>query len=173
MNIVGNGQSFVYVIDISSSMQSGERLNLAKSQLKGSLRLLKPNQSFQILFYSEQTTQMKLRSRPVQDMYSADPVQVLLAEHEIDRVRPEGGTEHLQPILHALRLEPDVIYFLTDGDQPSLSRSDLLKVRRQNRSDASIHVIEFAAGAKESRELSWLQLLASQSGGKYSYVPVR
>ena len=173
MNIVGDGQSFVYVIDISSSMQSGERLNLARSQLKSSLRLLKPNQSFQVLFYNEVTTQMKLRGRIAEDLYLADPVKVLLAEQQIDRVRAEGGTEHLQPILHALRLEPDVVYFLTDGDQPKLSRNDLARVRDQNRSGANIHVIEFASGVKESRELSWLQLLASQSGGKYSYIPLQ
>lgn len=173
MNIVGNGRSFVYVIDISSSMGSGGRLNLAKSQLKSSLRLLKPNQEFQVLFYSYTTTQMKLRNRPADALYAATAVQVHLAEDEIDRVTPNGGTEHLQPILHALRLEPDVIYFLTDGDQPTLSRTELARIRRENRSGACIHVIEFASGAKESRDLSWLQLLAGQSHGKYSYIPIR
>lgn len=173
MNIVGNGQSFVYVIDVSSSMSNGGRLDLARSQLKSSLRLLKANQRFQVLFYNEFTTPMKLRNRPAKDMYAATTVQVQLAEQEIDRVTASSGTEHLQPLLHALRLEPDVIYFLTDGDQPRLSRSDLATVRRENRSDAQIHVIEFASGAKETRELSWLQLLASQSHGKYSYVPLK
>lgn len=173
MNIVGNGQSFVYLIDTSSSMGNSGRLDLAKSQLKSSLRLLKPDQKFQVLFYNYTTSQMKLRNRPDSDMYAATTIQVHLAEDEIDRVFPTGGTEHLNPILHALRLEPDVIYFLTDGDQPRLSRLDLQKIRRNNRSGASIHVIEFASGAKESRDLSWLQLLASQSHGKYSYIPIR
>ncbi|MEQ9412126.1 MAG: hypothetical protein RIK87_30730 [Fuerstiella sp.] len=173
MNIVGNGRNFVYVIDVSSSMGNGGRLDLARSQLKGSLRMLKANQRFQILFYNETTTQMKLRNRPAEDLFVADAVQIQLAEQEIDRVTATSGTEHLQPVLHALRLQPDVVYFLTDGDQPQLSRRDLETVRRQNRSGACIHVIEFASTAKESREVSWLQLLASQSGGKYSYIPVR
>ena len=173
MNIVGNGTSFVYVIDTSSSMDSGGRLELAKSQLKSSLRLLKPNQEFQVLFYNEVITQMKLRNRAEQDMYSATAVHVLLAEQEIDRVTPSSSTEHLQPILRALRLDPDVVYFLTDGDQPELSGHDLRTVKKHNRSGANIHVIEFASGAKETRDLSWLQLLALQSGGKYSYIPVR
>lgn len=173
MNIVGNGQSFVYLIDISSSMGNAGRLELAKSQLKSSLRLLKPSQQFQVLFYNETTMQMKLRNRPAKNMYSATAIHVQLAEDEIDRVTPGSGTEHLNPILHALRLEPDVIYFLTDGDQPRLSRLDLQKIRRNNRSSASIHVIEFASGARESRDLSWLQLLASQSRGKYNYIPIR
>lgn len=173
MNIVGEGDSFVYVIDVSSSMQSGERLNLAKSQLKGSLRLLTSNQRFQILFYNEWTTMMKLRHPPEQDMYRATELSVLLAEREIDRVRPEGGTSHLQPLLEALRLNPDVVYFLTDGDQPRLTRKQLRTVSTANRSGASIHVVEFGSGARESNELSWLEVLAAKSGGKYSYIPVR
>ncbi|MFY9256821.1 MAG: hypothetical protein WAO83_25435 [Fuerstiella sp.] len=167
MNVVGNGTSFVYVIDTSSSMATDGRLALAKSQLKASLRMLRPSQSFQILFYGDSTTQMKLRKRAIEDMYRATAVQVQLAGDEIDRVVANGGTEHMTPLLRALMLEPEVIYFLTDGDQPRLSKADLAEIRRRNRKDAQIHVIEFAAGLKESRQLSWLELLASQSGGTY------
>ena len=67
MNIVGNGQSFVYVIDTSVSMGGG-RLQLAMSQLKASLRMLKPRQTFQIVFYNSSTREIKLRNRPVQGL---------------------------------------------------------------------------------------------------------
>ena len=172
MNIVGTGQSFVYVIDISSSMGHGNRLALAKNQLMGSLRRLKPNQVFQVLFYHAMTTQMKLRDRAEEDLYPATPLHLQLAKAEIDRVTPTGGTVHLAPILHALRLEPDVVYFLTDGEQPGLSRSDLQTIRRHNRNGSQIHVVEFASGPRESRDISWLQVLAQQGGGKYSRIKV-
>ncbi|MEO2014753.1 MAG: hypothetical protein ABGZ53_10320 [Fuerstiella sp.] len=177
MNIVDGGSSFVYVVDTSSSMSEGSRMGLAKSQLKGSLRLLRPNQRFQILFYNEAITQMKLRRRALQDMYAATEVQVQLGAAEIDRVQPRAGTVHKAPLLRALDLQPDVIYFLTDGDKPALSTkgpgSDLDDIRRKNRKRTRIHVIEFGSGAKESRRESWLQLLAHQSGGVYKYIPVR
>lgn len=173
MNIVSEGQSFVYVIDVSSSMDSGERLNLAKSQLKGSLRLLTPQQRFQILFYNEWVTTMKLRHPPEQNMYRATELSLLLAEREIDRVRPEGGTSHFKPLLEAVEIQPDVIYFLTDGDQPRPTATEMKRVEAANRNGASIHVVEFGSGARESNEVSWLQLLAARSGGKYSYIPVR
>ncbi len=160
------------MIDISSSM-SGGRLELAKSQLKSSLRLLTPNQRFQILFYNDQVKPLRLRNRPKQDLYQATVVQVQLSEFAIDAETASRGTDHLQPLLAALRLEPDVVYFLTDGDQPGLSPADLKTIRRENRSEAQIHVVEFANGAKESRDLTWLQLLASQSGAKYVYIPQR
>lgn len=173
MNIVGNGQNFVYVIDISSSMANEGRLDLARSQLKGSLRLLKPNQKFQVLFYNDSTKQMVLRKRAVQDMYVGTAVQIHLAEAEIDRVRATGGTEHKSPLLRALMLEPDVVYFLTDGDTPALTRRDLATLRSRNRSGARIHVIEFATGPRESRQPSWLEALSSQSGGAYRRINLK
>ncbi|MCP4174116.1 MAG: hypothetical protein GY758_25470 [Fuerstiella sp.] len=177
MNIIDGGSSFVYVVDTSSSMSEGRRMGLAKSQLKGSLRLLRPNQKFQVLFYNEAITQMKLRRRTLQDLYVATEVHVQLAAAEIDRVQPRAGTEHKGPLLRALDLQADVIYFLTDGDNPALSTkgagSDLDDLRRLNQNRTRIHVIEFGAGPRESRRQSWLQLLAQQSGGVYKYIAVR
>ncbi|MCA9049608.1 MAG: VWA domain-containing protein, partial [Planctomycetaceae bacterium] len=176
MNIVDGGRSFVYVVDVSSSMSEGQRLELAKSQLKGSLHRLQPSQKFQVLFYNETTVQMRLRRRPADDLYTATAVQLQLADDEIDRVQPSGGTEHRTPLLHALRLEPEVVYFLTDGDQPELSTqgkdSDLAQLGRANRSGARIHVIEFGSGGRESRHVSWLELLAHRFGGRYQYIHV-
>ena len=177
MNIIDGGRSFVYVIDSSSSMAEGQRMDLAKSQLKASLQMLRPGQSFQVLFYNESTTQMKLRRQAPQDLYPATTICIQLADDEIDRITPSAGTEHLSPILHALRLEPDVIYFLTDGDQPRLStqgaNSDLAKISRANRAGTRIHVTEFGNGSRETRQVSWLELLAHQSGGQYQYIAVR
>lgn len=170
MNIVGNGKRFVYVIDISASMSNEGRLDLAKSQLKGSLRLLKPSQKFQVLFYNDSTKRMKFPRRVASDMYIATLVEVGRAEKEIDRVVASGGTEHKSPLLQALLLEPDVIYFLTDGDRPPLSKQDLRMLRSQNRSGARVHVIEFASGPRETRDGSWLETLASQSGGAYRRI---
>lgn len=170
MNIVGNGRRFAYVIDTSASMATEGRLELAKSQLKGSLRLLQANQKFQVLFYNESTVRMKLRKRPAQEMYVATAVQVQLAGDEISRVVATGGTEHKFPIITALTLNPDVVYFLTDGATPRLTREDLAMIRSQNRSGAKIHVIEFAVGPRESRSESWMQLLARQSGGTFKRI---
>lgn len=172
MDIVGDGQRFVYVIDASSSMNNDQRMDLAKSQLKGSLRLLQPNQQFQVLFYNESSTRIKLRRRASEDMYVATRVNIQLAEDEIDRVVARSGTRHKTPLLNALLLEPDVVYFLTDGDKPSLSASELRMVKKTNRSRARIHVVEFATGLPETRD-SWLEQLALQSGGVYRRINLR
>lgn len=173
MDIVGKGQSFVYVIDTSGSMIHDRRLELAKSQLKGSLRLLQPNQKFQVLFYNNSVTPINLRSRPMEDMYPATLQYLRLAIGAIDLQVPDYGTAHLPAIERALLLQPDVIYFLTDGATPVLTSAELKRVQQRNRGGAEIHVIEFATGAVESREFSWLQSLAADSGGQYRRIPIQ
>jgi len=173
MDIVGKGQSFVYVIDTSGSMIHDRRLELAKSQLKGSLRLLQPNQKFQVLFYNNSVTPINLRSRPAEDMYPATLQYLRLAIGAIDLQVPDYGTAHLPAIERALLLQPDVIYFLTDGATPVLTSAELKRVQQRNRGGAEIHVIEFATGAAESRAFSWLQSLAADSGGQYRRIAVQ
>jgi len=70
----------------------------------------------------------------------------------------------------ALGLSPDVIFFLTDAEDPILSAADLQRVERYN-SGATIHAIEFGVGPYAGN--SFLQRLANQSGGQHRYVDVR
>jgi hypothetical protein len=172
MDIVGKGQSFVYVIDTSGSMIHDRRLELAKSQLKGSLQLLQPNQKFQVLFYNNSVTPINLRGRVAEDMYPATAQYLLLAVQAIDLQVPDYGTAHLPAIERALLLQPDVIYFLTDGATPALTTAELKRVRQRNR-NTEIHVIEFATSAPESRLFTWLQSLAADSGGQYRRITMQ
>lgn len=175
MDIVGAGDSFVYLIDVSSSMAMNQnrRLNLAKSQLVNSLRLLKRDQRFQVFFYSDYAESLRLRQRRQEDLYLANSVNVELAESFIASVRANGGTSHLPALKRALALQPEVIYFLTDGDEPRLLASELVQVKQLNRGRSQIHVVEFASGPLESRRSSWLHQLAQQSGGKYRRIQVK
>lgn len=166
MNIADSGNSFVYVIDVSASMGEDNRLQVAKSQLKASLRLLQPNQQFQVIFYSESTTRMRLRRQPARDTYFATTANILQAVQEVDRVQPERGTEHKPALVEALSLEPDVVYFLTDGREPQLSPADLRDIKAMARR-TTIHVVEFGSGLLEDRSTSWLERLARQSNGEY------
>ncbi|MCA9036028.1 MAG: hypothetical protein KDA91_12910 [Planctomycetaceae bacterium] len=164
MDIADSGSKFVYVIDVSASMSEGNRLQVATSQLKASLRLLQPNQQFQVIFYSEGTH--RLRLKPPRDMYFATPVNVMLAGTAVDREQPENGTEHKPALLEALSLEPDVIYFLTDGREPALYPADLRDIKSLA-GRTTIHVVEFGSGAISDRSTSWLEILARQSNGQY------
>ena len=170
MNISGVGKTFVYVIDTSSSM-GGSRLKIAQSQLKASLRLLQPNQKFAVIFYNEYRERLKLRRQDDQSMYFATDVNKELAGHEVDRVTSDRGTEHMPALLEAISLKPNVIYFLTDGDEPELSPAQLAEIRRLAGS-LTIHVVKFGDGALSSRGPTWLERLASQSNGEYREINI-
>ena len=170
MDISGVGKTFVYIIDTSSSM-GGSRLKIAQSQLKASLRLLQPNQEFAVIFYNEHRERLKLRGRADQSMYFATDVNKELAGHEVDRVTSDLGTEHMPALLEAISLKPDVIYFLTDGDEPELSPANLAEIRRVA-GNLTIHVVKFGDGTLSSRGPTWLERLASQSSGEYREINI-
>jgi Ca-activated chloride channel family protein len=170
MNISGVGKTFVYIIDTSSSM-GGSRLKVAQSQLKASLRLLQPNQKFAVIFYNEYRERLKLRRQDDQPMYFATDVNKELAGHEVDRVTSDSGTEHMPALLEAISLKPDVIYFLTDGDEPELSPAELAEIRRVA-GGITIHVVKFGDGTLSSRGPTWLERLASQSSGEYREINI-
>lgn len=170
MNIVGVGKSFVYVIDTSSSMDGG-RIRMAKGQLKASLRLLQPNQKFAVLFYNEYIEKLKLRRVAEQPMYFASDVNKQLALQQIETVTPDHGTDHFPALQEALALKPDVIYFLTDGEEPSLSPAELREVQALAGS-TTIHVIKFGDGRVTTTATSWLEKLARQCSGEFRELEV-
>ena len=171
MNISGVGKTFVYVIDTSSSMD-GNRLKLAQSQLKKSLRLLQAGQKFAVIFYNDDYRErLKLRRQAEQDLYFASELNKQLAGQEVDRITADRGTDHRPAILEALSLKPDVIYFLTDGDEPALSTADLTEIAKRT-GQTTIHVVKFGDGTMVSRESSWLQRLARQSSGEFLEIKV-
>ena len=169
MEIADSGQRIVYLIDTSGSMHDGGRMELAQSQLLASLRMLETHQEFQVIFYGDTPVRMRLRGG-ARDMYRATVTNIDLARDEIEAVDSGGGTKHLPALMAAVRLRPDVVYFLTDGRDASLTREDLRNLLRQNAAGARVHVIEFASGAPESRRLTWLHQLASETGGRYRRV---
>lgn len=168
-NIADNGTRIVYLIDTSGSMHNNGRLDRAANQLKGSLRMLEPHQEFQVIFYGDRPTTMRLRGG-AKDLYQANVRNLQLASDEIDAVRLGGSTNHLLALEEGLKLNPEVMYFLTDGKDASLTSGDLSRLLARNRSGARIHVVEFASGAPDSRDVTWLHRLASETGGKYRRI---
>ncbi len=169
MEIADSGQRFVYLIDTSGSMHNGGRIELAQSQLLASLRMLEAHQEFQVIFYGDMPIRMRLRGG-AKDVYRATVTNLNLARDEIESVDSGGGTRHLPALMAAVSLRPDVVYFLTDGQDAGLTKEDLRNFLRQNSTGARVHVVEFATSALESRGPSWLHLLASETGGKYRRV---
>jgi secreted protein with Ig-like and vWFA domain len=76
-----------------------------------------------------------------------------------------GKTDPEQALLMALSLQPDVVYFLTDG---AFKPRVVERVRAANqRLQIAIHTIGF--GDDEGEPL--LQAIATQNGGTYQFIP--
>jgi hypothetical protein len=168
----GRGSRFVYVFDRSASMSGyeGRPLAGAKRELLASLRQLDSIHQFQVVFYNEKPLLMNLIPGQQPQLVFGDTQGKRLAEQFIAGVRADGGTRHLDALLQALQLRPDVIFFLTDADEPRLSDVELRKIYDRNRGTA-INTIEFGSGSA-SGSYTFLQKLAEQNNGKHVYVDV-
>lgn len=164
----GRGTRFVYVFDRSASME-GPPLAAAKRELIASLQQLQGTHQFQIIFYNQQPRIMSLRGGPPQ-MVFADEAGKRLAASFIGGIFADGGTDHMQALAMALKLAPDVLFFLTDADEPQLHSEDFRRIRALNRGTV-IHAIEFGVGPPRGRD-SFLARLAAENGGQHAYVDV-
>jgi hypothetical protein len=172
--IEGTGSRFVYVFDRSLSMSGygGRPLVALKSELLASLQSLGSVHQFQIIFYNEEPRVFNTRPGQSPQMVFATDENKRLAEAFVSGVSADGGTQHLDPLLKALGMSPDVIFFLTDADDPKLTEAELKRIRQRNRGGTIIHCIEYGSGPSQD-DNNFLRRLAAQNGGQHTYVDVR
>jgi len=165
----GEGARFVYVFDRSGSMNShrGRPLAHAKAELLRSLDDLDSVHQFQIIFYNEKPTLCRPRGR-VPTLLWADELNKRSAQEFVLDMDAAGGTDHIFALRSALNLQPDVIFFLTDADEPVMDRLQLDEVRSENHGSL-IHTIEFGYGPSPARK-NFLTVLSAENGGQYVYI---
>ena len=170
--ITGRGMRFVYVFDRSASMSGyeGRPLAGAKRELLRSLEELDTIHRFQIIFYNDKPHVMNVTpDRPPQLLFGDDQGRSL-ANTFVGGVFADGGTRHMEALLLAIQMRPDVIFFLTDADEPKISAPDLRRIRERSRG-MSINAIEFGSGPSSGR-YTFLQQLAAENNGQHVYVDV-
>ena len=165
------GSKFVYVFDRSGSMEGfgGRPLMAAKRELIRSLADLQETSQFQIIFYNERPQVFRTGPGDPRLVWGNEAGKQQ-AEQFVRGIKANGGTRHLEALRLALGMSPDVVFFLTDADEPRLTDDELQRVRRWNRS-ATIHSIEFGFGPQRNPD-SFLARLAQQNGGQHVYVDV-
>ncbi len=169
--ISGSGSRFVYVFDRSDSMNGygGRPLQAAKAELKRSLQSLSEAQQFQIIFYNEEAKPFVPAGSGL-TMLTGEKTMIQRATYYVDAIKAFGGTEHFDALRMALRMGPDVIFFLTDARVPRLNATQFADVRRlAERSGTTIHAIEFGAEVATPED-SFLQQLADENHGEYRYI---
>ncbi len=151
-------RNIVYVVDRSGSMI--DTFVYVQRELKRSISALRRSQKFHVIYFNAGEP---LENTP-RKLVSAITAQKQSFYKFTDQVFPEGSTHPERAMQRALSLEPDLIYFLTDGEfDPQL----IPKLDGWNRGrHTKIFTIAFvdAAGA------DLLDTIAREHGGKFRFV---
>lgn len=159
--------SFAYVIDRSGSMATRDSLDVVKQELRASLEKLTPDVRFSVIFYNLATSVFTdADGHP--GMMSATASNKARVRAQLDRVFPDGGTDHMLALRAALALRPEVIFFLTDADL--MTNSDVAEILARAGS-TRIQAVEFGRGADLGGS-GPLRRLAATTGGTYRYLDV-
>jgi hypothetical protein len=165
--VQGMGSKFVYLFDRSASME-GPPLAAAKRQLIESLQSLESVHQFHIIFFNTRTQAFDVTGGGRRIAFATDRNKHLAANF-VGGITADGGTDRLVALREAIAFAPDVIFFLTDADDP-MTPSELADIARANRrAGAAICAIEFGRRPSPSPG-NFLAQLASESGGQYGYV---
>ena len=115
--IRADGNTFVFIVDRSNSMR-GDRLAEAKNELMYAVRKLTPDQRFYVIFFAGLTEFMRLKGTPVPETEPVAATTENLARLQawVDSVQVEPWTNPFEAVEFALRLSPDAIFLLSDGE---------------------------------------------------------
>lgn len=164
------GSRFVYVLDTSKSME-GQRWTLAKQKLMQSLRELGPNRQFFVICFDARTS-LLFNQKPDQvDFLAADGSTVQRVERWLRSRELGPATMPARALELALSLQPDAIFFLSDGElhDDSLYRLRWLNVDDGQRRKVPIHSIHLIS--QDGRYTS--EQIARENAGTFTYISER
>ena len=157
--------STVFVVDCSGSMNLQHpsawktRFRRLKVELLRSISGMRPEQRFYIIFFNDGPIRM-----PAPTLQAAVPRNKRRFLEWMAKQKAVGQTDPRGAMKYALALQPDVIYFLTDGAFAFKMKRDLLNIRQ---SRVAIHTFAFSNRTGEDV----MKQIAKQNGGKYHFVP--
>jgi hypothetical protein len=157
--VPGSARRIVYLVDRSMSMGPGDALDVARREVEASLRQLPPLASFQIVAYNRGAEKLLPG-----DLVPAGPDHIEQAIRRMAALDAGGGTDHVNALCEALKLGPDLLFWLTDG--ADLTLANVQAVSRRNFSRAAIHVVELTNSAADG-PAGPLALLAARTGGSH------
>ncbi len=158
MGVGAHGNRIIYVVDASRSM-FGDRFTTAREELLYSVRRLHDSQQFTVIFFSDRRTDIYPSAK---SLATADAATFAEFELWLQTVHARGGTYPATALKIAAALEPDVIFFLSDGIIPDYT----VDVARRAPERSVINTIGFKTRIGE--EL--LKQIALENRGQYRFV---
>ncbi len=179
------GRRFVYIIDVSGSMDSDafdnySRLEVTRSELARSVSGLLETSEFAVLLFARDAGSLYARRWiPATDRNKID-ARSRIASIATDDVRRWGinrpqGTDPRDAFEDAYRLRPlpDAIYFMTDGEFDEAVIEFIANLNR--RANLPVHCVLFTEpdSSVQANSEPRMREIARQSGGRYTLVDGR
>lgn len=150
-----SGDTIVFVIDNSTSMQEGGRLERAHGELVRTISQLEWPQKFHVIAFDRQTLEL-----PWGPYVSAGSDKARQVGPWLRSLQQGDDTQPAQALKTALGLKPDCIFFLTDGDFAVPTPE---AIRGWNTAGVPVHVIDLNSRV----EFAPLKRIAADSRGTY------
>jgi hypothetical protein len=161
------GEKFVFIIDSSTSME-GPRWRAAVRELVRCVGSLNSDQRYYVICF-DYRTHLMFDHRPDTIEYSAsDPNSMKRFKRWLGSVRMGRATKPMEAVAIALRLHPDAIFLLSDGEFQDQTREFLLGENgiRDPSEQIPIHTIGLMS------DVGWgtLRTIAAENGGTFEQV---
>ncbi len=132
-----------------------------------SINQLPPDAQFAVIFYNL-NARMLTDPQGLKGLMAATAPNKARVQTQLATIAPDGGTDHMSALREALKLKPEVIFFLTDADL--MSNNDVNEILAEVGS-TRIQAVEFGRGT-ELGQRTPLGRLATTTGGSYLYIDV-
>ena len=163
--IKGEGSKIVYVLDRSGSTD-GKVLSAAKAEILASIEKIDDLHQFQLIVYNERPKKFNPAGPNGQLAFGTEANREEVKKF-LSTISGDGGTDHAAALSMAIRMHPDVIFLLSDGDDPKLTDRELERIDRIG-PGIIINTVQF--GEDHKLEHGFMEKLAKQSGGEYKFV---
>ena len=127
------GQRFVFVIDSSSSMLQGTRWPTLRRELTRAIRGLSPDQEFFVISFDIGAHPMFNTLPPIGKFLPPTDESLYRLNTWLNGIQHQGATSPASSIGIALRLKPDAIFLLSDGE---IQDTTVQELRVHNRTES-------------------------------------
>jgi hypothetical protein len=135
------GQKFVFVIDSSGSMKQGIRWPTLRRELLRALQSLSPDQQFMVISFDADAHPMFGKFPPQAQFLTATPSNIDRLNRWVGAIRHGNRTYPAAAIGIALRLKPDAIFLLSDGEIMDTTVRDLQKHNHLLETDGKVKTL--------------------------------
>lgn len=160
--VEASGNRFVFIVDVSGSMEYGGKIDELRRQLTRSITNLLETSEFWVIGFSDGPQPMGGKT----DWSDGSATSKRTALRQVEVLATGGGTEPRGAFQMAfsIRPRPDAIYFMTDGEFDPNIPAELAVMNRSLH--IPIHTICFATEASEAL----MKKIATESKGTYRFV---